>query len=304
MAVVVITDDRHQRFAFEDTLCEYGFVVMGCYNIAQSMPSLTQLGHGLLWLIDVPFEESLQNQVWACQPMQVLMGFSRAPSPSRLECYKRWQKRLIRQIYQQCHLPVPSVKQTVRYNRRWHYVLLLGASMGGIDAIQSFLGQLSDELPLTIVVAHHFDGTMLHTLPKILTPNDDWKCQIITKNQSLRAGQCFIVPTAQQVIFDSEGRVRLLDEPWQASYRPNIGMILKNMSDVYGDKLIAIILSGMGKDGSQYLTDIAQNGSHLWAQSPQSCCCASQPQAMIDSGFCEFVGSPLELAGRVNELLK
>ncbi|WAJ73420.1 chemotaxis protein CheB [Moraxella bovis] len=73
---------------------------------------------------------------------------------------------------------------------------------------------------------------------------------------------------------------------------------------MYGSELIGIIFSGMGDDGSAYLAQIAQNKSHLWAQSPESSGCPSQPQAMIDSGFCQFFGTPLELAKRINHMLR
>lgn len=306
ISVIVITDDRGQRFAFDDTLHQYGFLVVGCYDVTQlDELSFARFDKGLLWLIDAPLETAWQAKILACEPMLVLMGFSQAPSLNNLECYQHWQKSTIRQIRRHCGLPTRSPPdKPIRHNRRWRYVLLLGASMGGIPAIKDFLAQLSADLPLTVVVAYHFDGKMIHMLPKTLSAQNNWVCQVITKNQSLRAGQCLIVPTEHQVVFDSEGRVRVLDEPWQAGYQPNISLILKNMSDVYAEQLISIMFSGMGNDGSKYVCDIAQNNSHLWAQSLESSSCASQPQAMIETGFCQFVGSPLVLARKVNEMIR
>ncbi|MDO4897501.1 MAG: chemotaxis protein CheB [Moraxella sp.] len=303
--VMVITDDRNQRFAFDDTLRQFGFTVVGCYGTEQfERVAFAKLDKGLLWLIDTPLEPSLHTKIMACEPKLVLMGFDKAPSLSHLEQYQRWQKVLVRQIRKCCGLPALPKHKWMRHNRRWRYVLLLGASMGGIPALKDFLAHVSADLPLTVVVAYHFDGKMIHMLPKTLTAHNDWDCQVITKNQRLRAGQCLIVPTEHQVVFDSDGRVRLLDTAWQVGYQPNISLILKNMSDVYADEFIGIIFSGMGNDGSHYLSQISQNNSHLWSQSLESSSCTSQPQAMIESGFCQFVGSPLELAYKVNAMVK
>lgn len=304
ICVIAITDDKNQRFAFDDTLHQFGFTVAGCYGVEylDSLP-FTKLDKGLLWLIDVPLDDVLQTRILACEPYLILIGFNKAPSLSHLENYHHWQKVLIRQLRKACGLPALPKSKMTRYNRRWRYVLLLGASMGGIPALKDFLAHISAQLPLTVVVAYHFDGKMIHTLPKTLTAYNDWECQVITKNQSLRAGRCLIVSIDHQVVFDSTGMVRVLDKAWQAGYQPNISLVMKNMSDVYGDELIAIIFSGMGNDGSHGLSQVAQNHSRLWSQSIQSSSCTSQPQAVIESGFCQFVGSPLELACQVNQLL-
>ena len=76
---------------------------------------------------------------------------------------------------------------------------------------------------------------------------------MITSSQRLRAGQCLIAPIDKQIVCDSTGRVISLEQAWEGEYKPAIGQILKNTSDVYGSELINIIFSGMGNDGSQYL---------------------------------------------------
>ena len=94
-----------------------------------------------------------------------------------------------------------------------------------------------------------------------------------------------------------------MEQSWSGEYKPAIGQLLKNTSDVYGNELINIIFSGMGNDGSQYLDLIQDNNSQLWAQDPSLSACASQPQAIIDSGYCGFVGSPKELAKKLTDYI-
>ena len=70
----------------------------------------------------------------------------------------------------------------------------------------------------------------------------------------------------------------------------------------HGSELINIIFSGMGNDGSEYLDLIQDNNSQLWAQDPSLSACPSQPQAIIYSGYCSFVGSPTEFSKKTNRL--
>lgn len=86
--------------------------------------------------------------------------------------------------------------------------------MGGPDALKVFLDNISPELPLAVLIAHHFDKEMIYGLPKILTRNNDWRCRVIGISQRLQTGTCLIAPIEQQIVCDSEGRVILLDKPW------------------------------------------------------------------------------------------
>jgi two-component system chemotaxis response regulator CheB/chemosensory pili system protein ChpB (putative protein-glutamate methylesterase) len=171
------------------------------------------------------------------------------------------------------------------------------------DTPPEFLDHLSPALPVSILLAHHFNQAMIGTLPRILNRHNDWRCQLITSSQRLRGGQCLIVPIDKQIVCDSTGRIILIDQAWEGDYKPAIGQILKNTSDVYGSELINIIFSGMGNDGSQYLDLIQDNDSQLWAQDPISSACPSQPQAIIDSGYCQFVGSPKALAEKLTHYI-
>lgn len=301
---VVVADERNQRLAFDDTLREFGFEVVGCYESTQ-LRKLTheKIDDGLVWLIDAPLDDDLQNRVYGHHPKEVLIGFGQAPNLNNLQMYRKWQNILLRRLSDSLHLP-KFKKAKVPEQKPWKYVVFLGASMGGPDALKVFLDNISPDLPIALLLAHHFDANMIHALPRVLTRHNEWRCQVITANQSLRTGHCLIAPIDKQIVCDSEGRVLLLDKPWVGEYQPSIGSILKNVSDVYGSSLISIIFSGMGNDGSQYINSILPNRSHLWAQSPETSGCASQPQAMIDSGFCQFVGSPLELAQRINHMLR
>lgn len=301
---IVVADERNQRLAFDDTLREFGFDVIGCYEPAQlGGLSRDKLSDDLVWLIDAPLDDELQQRIDVHRPKEVLIGFGEAPNLNNIQMYRKWQNILLRRLSDSLDLP-KFKKAKAPEQKPWKYVVFLGASMGGPDALKVFLDNISPELPIALLLAHHFDANMIHALPRVLMRHNEWRCQVITANQSLRTGHCLIAPIDRQIVCDSEGRVLLLDKPWVGEYQPSIGSILKNVSDVFGGSLISIIFSGMGNDGSQYIDSILPNRSHLWAQSPESSGCASQPQAMIDSGFCQFVGSPLELAQRINHMLR
>lgn len=309
--VLVVAEDHQQRMAFSDTVRSCGLQLVDCVSRVQLQEKLKSYALPIdIWLIDGDYDNDMALATAASKPTAVLVGFSQAPYLNEAQQYAKWQRKLKRKLAQMLALPmlvdnIPYEKNTAYENEAndWHYVVFLGASMGGPSAVKEFLDHLSPVLPVSILLAHHFNQTMISTLPRILNRHNEWRCQLITSSQRLRAGQCLIVPIDKQIVCDSTGRIILLDQAWEGDYKPAIGQILKNTSDVYGSELINIIFSGMGNDGTQYLDLIQDNDSQLWAQDPSLSACPSQPQAIIDSGYCQFVGSPIALAERLTDYI-
>lgn len=301
ITVLVVAEDHRQRMAFSDTVHSYGFTLIGCVSRAQWQERRELANVAIdIWLIDSDYDDSVAMATVASKPAAVLVGFSQAPYLNEPQQYAKWQRKLKRKFAELLDLPVladvPAYKED---DTAWRYVVFLGASMGGPSAVKEFLDNVPATLPICILLAHHFNQTMIGTLPRILNRHNDWRCKVIASSQRLQAGQCLIVPIDKQIVCNSTGRVILLDQDWVGEYKPAIGQLLKNTSDVHGSELINIIFSGMGNDGSQYLDLIQDNNSQLWAQDPSLSACPSQPQAIIDSGYCGFVGSPTDLAKKL-----
>lgn len=303
--VMVIAESHHQRTAFCDTVRSCGFTLVDCVSKVQLKGTLEPYKVVIdLWLIDSDYDDNVAAAIAVSKSSAVLVGFSQAPYLNEAKHYAKWQRKLKRKLAQMLILPELLDRPAYERNKvSWRYVILLGASMGGPSAVKEFLDNLSPTLPISILLAHHFNHAMIETLPRILNRHNDWRCQVITSSQRLQTGQCLIVPINQQIICDSAGRVILSEQAWEGEYKPDIGQLLKNTSDVYGSELISIIFSGMGNDGTQHLDLIQDNHSQLWAQDPTMSTCPSQPQAIIDSGYCQFVGSPEALAKKLTDYI-
>ncbi|WP_227429093.1 chemotaxis protein CheB [Psychrobacter sp. I-STPA6b] len=302
--IMVVAEKVQQRLALSDTIRELGLCLVD--SVSFTALKETHLNAQVdLWLLDGQLDEALLDKLDSIAQQKkhmALIGFSQAPYFYATEQYLKWQRKLRRKLALVLDLPeLCSPQENLHKHYNWKYLVVLGASMGGPAAIKDFLDALSPNLPISILVAHHFDKQMLYKLPRILSRHNSWQCQIISFNQLLQAGQCAIVPVDKQVACDSTGYIVLEDKEWQTNYKPCIGELLHQISNVYGKSLITIIFSGMGSDGSQHLDKLYANHSQIWAQTPESSICPAQPQAVIDSGFCQFSGTPQELAQRLTQ---
>ncbi|WP_321154694.1 chemotaxis protein CheB [Psychrobacter sp. LV10R520-6] len=303
--VMVVAESHHQRVAFCDTVRSCGFTLVDCVSRAQLKGKLEPYKAAIdIWLIDSDYDDNVAAAITASKSSAVLVGFIQAPYLNEAQHYAKWQRQLKRKLSKM--LGLPTLLDSPAYIGNpdsWRYVVFLGASMGGPTAIKAFLDNISPTLPICILLAQHFNQAMIGKLPRILNRHNKWRCQVITTSQRLQTGQCLIAPIDRQIVCDSTGRVILSEHAWDGGYKPAIGQLLKNTSDVYGTDLVSIIFSGMGNDGTQYVDSIQDNHSQLWAQDPSLSTCPSQPQAIIDSGHCQFIGSPEVLAQKLTDYI-
>lgn len=297
----IVAEYQQQRLALSDTIRSWGFEVVACLAASQLTTAHFQQNVDV-WLVDTQQDndiiQNIENAATADLTKLVLLGFVPAPYMSDSWLYGKWQRQLKRKIASMLERsdliePYDAAKTQLR---PWKYVVLLAASMGGPMAVKEFLDNLPEDLPVTLLLAQHFNQNMLNTLPRILNRHNDWRCEVLTSSQKLLTGRCLILPIDQSVICDSNGRLLLQKKPWQGQYKPSISQVMTNCSEVFGNRLINIVFSGMGNDGSDAALTVKQNGSVIWAQSPASSICASQPQSMIQSNQVTFIGTPKQLA--------
>lgn len=307
--VIAIAENAQQRLAFSDTIRQWGMELLDCIAFSQLKEKHFEQ-HVDVWLIDNEKDVDIihlieQKSIDTFHSIK-LVGFTPAPYMTEMQLYAKWQRQLKRKLAQALNRPElvarHSREQTVA--KPWRYVVVLGASMGGPLAIKEFLDALPPTLPITLILAHHFSAAMIHTLPRILSRHNDWRCEVMTTTQQLQSGRCLIVPIENSVICDSKGRVILQKKSWEGSYQPSINQLYKNSSMVFGNRLISIIFSGMGDDGKESIETLCQNQSLVWAQSPESSTCDSQPKNIIETGKVTRIGTPTELANALVELVK
>lgn len=297
---IVVAEQNQQRVAFSDTIHQWGYELIDCTTTA-NLKTWHFHERADIWLIDTEQDYDIVHQIEENIQItlpKVLVGFVNAPLVSDSYRYGKWQRQLKRKIAQVLKRPelLNDQHEISQPIVPWKYVVVLGASMGGPMAVKEFLDELPCDLPITLLLAQHFDPNMLNTLPRILNRHNQWRCEVITNSQHLLTGRCFIAPIDHSIVCDSNGRVILQTKAWNGIYQPSISQILYNCSHVFGQYLISIIFSGMGDDGSDVANIIKQNGGSIWVQTPETSICPSQPQSMIDTGKADYIADPKQLA--------
>lgn len=183
-------------------------------------------------------------------------------------------------------------KEVIRIPR----VVVLGASIGGPDALRTFLAGLPADFPALLVLAQHLESGFFDRLAQQLQKVSKLPVRVANTDAPACVGEVIVVPSGERVKISRDGRVRREPYLGPTHYRPCIDDVMRDISDEFGKQATAIIFSGMAGDAVEGAVYLTSNGGEVWAQTPASCVVSSMVDGAQARGVVEFVGSPRELA--------
>jgi two-component system, chemotaxis family, protein-glutamate methylesterase/glutaminase len=181
-------------------------------------------------------------------------------------------------------------------------LVVVGASWGGIEAIQRVLGGLQEDFPLPIAIAQHRaidSGTSaIASMLSRLSGRD--VCEAADKDQ-IERGRVYLAPADYHLMVEP-GNFALSTEGAVQHSRPSIDVLFDTAADAYGDRLIGILLTGLNEDGAYGIARIHRRGGYTIAQDPATVVQPSMPQAAIDTGSVDRVAALEEIPRVLVEL--
>jgi two-component system chemotaxis response regulator CheB/chemosensory pili system protein ChpB (putative protein-glutamate methylesterase) len=178
-------------------------------------------------------------------------------------------------------------------------VVVLGASIGGPEAVRDFLGALPAGFPALFILAQHMGEEFLELMSAQLRKSIALTVRNPSHGERAAHGEVLIVPTTHRLQVDAEGVVTLAHLPEKQPYSPSIDQVLRDAADAFGDKTCAIIFSGMAHDAIEGSKHVKAKGGRVWAQDPDTCVISSMVDGAREAGVVEFLGSPKQLADKM-----
>ena len=181
------------------------------------------------------------------------------------------------------HSPAPK--------RKPYKLVAIGTSTGGPVALQRVLTQLPGNFPAPIVLVQHMPAAFTKAFAERL----DKLCRISVKEaedgDTLRPGLALLAPGGKQMMIDGRGMVRILPGDERLNYKPSVDITFGSAAKTYGDKVLAVVLTGMGADGREGARLLKQGGSQVWAQDEASCVIYGMPMAIVKANLADAVYS-------------
>lgn len=180
-------------------------------------------------------------------------------------------------------------------------LIAIGASTGGVVAVQAILASLQPTCP-GVLITQHMPPTFTKSFAARLNQNSAITVVEARDGESIKPGHAYVAPGSHhlEVSRHPQGfRCRLKDGPLVSGHRPSVDVLFQSMARSAGQNSIGVILTGMGRDGAEGLLDMHKAGATTFGQDRTSCVVYGMPRAANEIGA---VGAELSLDDLAKEL--
>lgn len=182
-------------------------------------------------------------------------------------------------------------------------VLGIGASAGGLEALEQFLKNVPEISGIAYVVVQHLDPTQKGMLPELLQRNTRMKVFQVSDGMLVRPNCVYVIPPNKSMSI-LHGKLQLFPPQETRGLRLPVDFFLRSLAEDQKDLSIGLILSGMGSDGSTGIRAIKESNGIVMVQDPASAKYDSMPNNAIESVLVDIVAPPHELYAKLSGFLK
>ncbi|MCL4147102.1 UNVERIFIED_CONTAM: hypothetical protein GTU68_019381 [Idotea baltica] len=184
--------------------------------------------------------------------------------------------------------PVAPIAQRFKATGKKYQLTAIGTSTGGPVALQKILTAIPANYPHPIILVQHMPATFTAAFASRL--NNLCKIQVkeAADGDVLKPGCAYLAPGGLQMMIDGRpgsSRLKILDGGERMNYKPCVDITFGSAAKVYGDKVLSMILTGMGADGREGCRMLKAAGSTIWSQDEESCVVYGMPQAIDKAGL-------------------
>ncbi|HEU4903034.1 MAG TPA: chemotaxis protein CheB, partial [Flavisolibacter sp.] len=172
-----------------------------------------------------------------------------------------------------------------------HFVVAIGASAGGLEAIQEFFDNMPSNGNLSFVIIQHLSPDYKSLLVELISKHTFMKVKEAEHNLPVEKNCVYVIPN-NKLLTIRHGLLQLSEKKVEKAPNTAIDTFIKSLAEDQGSKAIAVILSGTGTDGSKGIQAIQHAGGMVLVQDPISAKFDGMPNSAIASGFADYILAP------------
>jgi len=182
------------------------------------------------------------------------------------------------------------------------HIVGVGASAGGLGALESFFKAIPPETDLAFVVVQHLSPDFKSVMDELLARQTSIQIKHIETGMNAERNCIYLLPPRKNLLI-REGKFQLVDyDPLPGLHLP-IDIFFDSLADDQLEKSIGIILSGTGSDGSRGICRVKEAGGLVMVQSEESAKFDGMPRSAIATGLVDFIASPQKLAEKLLQFI-
>ncbi len=187
--------------------------------------------------------------------------------------------------------PLPRQPQSGRSLKGRTRVLIIGASTGGPVALTDVLTQLPADFSVPILLVQHMPENFTKAFAERLHRQCAIDVREACSGDRLRPGLALLAPGGRQLILDQHGKgtVKVLPGDTRINYKPSLDITFASAANAYGDRVLGVVLTGMGADGCEGARLLKERGAVIWSQDEASSVIYGMPMAVAKARLTDQV---------------
>ena len=179
-------------------------------------------------------------------------------------------------------------------------IVALGASAGGLEALEAFFEHIPADSGLAFVVVQHLDPKHDDMLSELLQRRTMMPVSRITDGMKAEPNHVHVIPPNRDLSI-LHGVLYLLEHPAELGPRQPIDFFFRSLGEDWRERSVAVVLSGMGSDGTAGAKAIKEHGGVVFVQDPESAKFDSMARSVIKAELADVIAAAEELPGRILE---
>jgi two-component system, chemotaxis family, protein-glutamate methylesterase/glutaminase len=177
---------------------------------------------------------------------------------------------------------------TATFHNRYDAVVI-GVSTGGPQGLKAVIPQLSADLPVPVAIVLHMPVGYTEAYAKRLDQISSLTVVEAKDGDEARPGVVFVAPAGRHLVFARDAsrtvRFRLDIRPLDTLHRPSADVLFQSAAEVYGERVLAVVMTGIGDDGRQGAAWIKARGGSVLTEAEETCVVYGMPRAVVEAGL-------------------
>ncbi len=180
-------------------------------------------------------------------------------------------------------------------------LIAIGASTGGPLVLQTLLRGLPRHLPMPVLIVQHMAAGFVSSFCEWLQQSTGFPVRIAADGEPALAGQAYLAPDGLHMGLGGDDRIVLAEAPAENGVRPAVSFLFRSIVPM-ASRVVAVLLTGMGRDGVEELLRLKDEGALTLVQDEASCVVFGMPGQAVKAGAASHVLSPEAIAGKLASL--
>lgn len=176
-------------------------------------------------------------------------------------------------------------KPPLRHLANHEKIVVIGSSTGGPRALNSVIPYLPEKLPAPVVVIQHMPAGFTRSLADRLDGASQLNVKEAEPGDTIEVGRVLMAPGGFHMVFDSKGQVTLNQNPPVHGVRPAVDVTLISLAQLFGKRIVTVILTGMGNDGTNGAGLVHGAGGWVISEAEETCVVWGMPRSVTEAGY-------------------